>query len=381
MRQPIDREALVRRHAVHVTAIDTSSPLTVGNGEFAFTADVTGLQTLNQSYRNPLLQTMSHWAWHTIPAAIAGIDPSKFTEQTVVVNNHTSHYPVSAGQPPALVAYLRSNPHRLNLARLFLRRGVASTAPAIGAAELSQINQTLDVWEGVLHSRFALDGETVAVETAVHPDVDEVALRVCSPLLASGALAIGLAFPYGDTAMSGGSDWGADPSRHTSELVTKPKECETTPVLRHRLDNTSYDLRLRLHASGGAGGGASCVQLRAVKGIPHSWTLALSSLAMHAGGSVGADACIEVGAWFLPTPTQQHVEAGAPSVSEALDASATHWPRAWREGAALELVGSTAPGALELERRLVLSQFVMMTQEAGSNPPQVRSPLMTLDDP
>ena len=127
MRQPIDREALVRRHAVHVTAIDTSSPLTVGNGEFAFTADVTGLQTLNQSYRNPLLQTMSHWAWHTIPAAIAGIDPSKFTEQTVVVNNHTSHYPVSAGQPPALVAYLRSNPHRLNLGRLLLRRGVAST--------------------------------------------------------------------------------------------------------------------------------------------------------------------------------------------------------------------------------------------------------------
>ena len=38
----IDRRALVERHDVHVSAVDTASPLTVGNGEFAFTADVTG---------------------------------------------------------------------------------------------------------------------------------------------------------------------------------------------------------------------------------------------------------------------------------------------------------------------------------------------------
>ena len=57
----IDREALVRRHDVHAASIDTTAPLTVGNGEFGFTADVTGLQTLNESYTNPPLQTMSHW--------------------------------------------------------------------------------------------------------------------------------------------------------------------------------------------------------------------------------------------------------------------------------------------------------------------------------
>ena len=58
----IDRQALVSRHSVRATAIDASSPLTVGNGEFAFTADVTGLQTLNTTYTNPPLQTMSHWS-------------------------------------------------------------------------------------------------------------------------------------------------------------------------------------------------------------------------------------------------------------------------------------------------------------------------------
>lgn len=41
----IDRAALVGRHRVTLTAPDAMSPLTVGNGEFAFSADITGLQT------------------------------------------------------------------------------------------------------------------------------------------------------------------------------------------------------------------------------------------------------------------------------------------------------------------------------------------------
>src|SRR5882762_2386011 len=42
---PIDREALVTRHNPVVRKIDYDAPLTVGNGGFAFTADITGLQT------------------------------------------------------------------------------------------------------------------------------------------------------------------------------------------------------------------------------------------------------------------------------------------------------------------------------------------------
>ena len=42
---PIDREALVNRHTVKVQAFDSLASLSVGNGEFAFTVDATGLQT------------------------------------------------------------------------------------------------------------------------------------------------------------------------------------------------------------------------------------------------------------------------------------------------------------------------------------------------
>ncbi len=62
----IDRYALVVRNNPHVTSIDTMASLTVGNGRFAFTADVTGLQTFPETYSAGVpLGTMSDWGWHS----------------------------------------------------------------------------------------------------------------------------------------------------------------------------------------------------------------------------------------------------------------------------------------------------------------------------
>ena len=41
----IDRRAVVRRHDVVLTEADAQAPLTVGNGDFACTVDITGMQT------------------------------------------------------------------------------------------------------------------------------------------------------------------------------------------------------------------------------------------------------------------------------------------------------------------------------------------------
>ncbi len=51
-------------------------------------------------------------------------------------------------------------------------------------------------------------------------------------------------------------------------------------------------------------------------------------------------------------------------------ASAGHWSRFWQEGGCIELAGSRDPRALELERRIVLSQYLTAIQCAGSLPPQ-----------
>src|SRR5215475_13920308 len=68
---PINRAALVSRHSPVLRHFDPLSPLSVGNGEFAFTADVTGLQTFPEVYEQSTpLCTMSQWGWHRAPLPV-----------------------------------------------------------------------------------------------------------------------------------------------------------------------------------------------------------------------------------------------------------------------------------------------------------------------
>ena len=64
---PIDRAALVARHNPVITKVDYDAPLTVGNGGFAFGADITGLQTFATEYHRHGIpvETLSRWAWVT----------------------------------------------------------------------------------------------------------------------------------------------------------------------------------------------------------------------------------------------------------------------------------------------------------------------------
>jgi hypothetical protein len=48
----INRYDLVNRHNVKNTSIDSLASLTVGNGDFAFTVDITGLQSFPSYYKN-----------------------------------------------------------------------------------------------------------------------------------------------------------------------------------------------------------------------------------------------------------------------------------------------------------------------------------------
>ncbi len=65
---PIDRHALVARHDVVLTNFDAANPLSVGNGEFCFTVDATGLQTFPEAFEKTTpLGTLSDWGWHTSP--------------------------------------------------------------------------------------------------------------------------------------------------------------------------------------------------------------------------------------------------------------------------------------------------------------------------
>ena len=64
----IDRYALVNRHNVVLDEPNSLNPLSVGNGEFAFTADITGLQSFPEFHEEGMpLGTQSQWGWHSAP--------------------------------------------------------------------------------------------------------------------------------------------------------------------------------------------------------------------------------------------------------------------------------------------------------------------------
>ncbi len=130
---PIDRKALVARHAIVLTRLDPSEILQVGNGEIAFGVDITGLQSF---YGN----TLSQWGWHTAPLPRGKtLDDFRMTE--VEVHGHIATYPVAQDGQEEIYQWLRENPHRLNLGRFsFLLDG-----KTIEPDQLTEVSQSLDL--------------------------------------------------------------------------------------------------------------------------------------------------------------------------------------------------------------------------------------------
>src|SRR5258705_5288157 len=60
----IDRLALIRRHNPRLKQVEPLAPLSVGNGEFAFSVFFNGLQAISPEYEDLVpLWTQSHLGW------------------------------------------------------------------------------------------------------------------------------------------------------------------------------------------------------------------------------------------------------------------------------------------------------------------------------
>ena len=337
-RESIDRGALVRRHNPVLRQLEPISPLSLGNGEFAFTADVTGLQTLPQSYENAMpLCTMSQWGWHTKPRPV-DLDATSLRLTQYETYGRLVGYQTSSEGQAELYNWLRENPHRLHLGQIGLHR---SNGEEIRSTDLSDINQELDLWLGQLTSRFKLYGKPVTVTTAVHPDRDLLAVRIDSVLCAEGKLQVRLAFPYGSPSMQA-ADWQQS-FRHQTNVVSSSAGLAK---LHRQVDRDEYFVALKWSNS-----------RKLVVQDPHSFLLSPPE-----GGGSRLEFVVEFSA--------QQSKAQLPGVSATFAKSAEHWRRFWSEGGAIELSRSRDQRASELERRVVLSQYLTAIQCCGSMPPQ-----------
>jgi len=335
--EPIDREKLVRRHNPRVTAFDPLAPLSLGNGEFAFTVDVTGLQTFPEQYEKGIpLGTQSHWGWHTSP------NPDGFTLPDAIeyFDTYTRQVGYASMRSTPAVNWLRANPHRLHLGRLGLELKQADGSPA-APDDLTDIQQQLDLWSGILTSTFKFAGQPAEVRTACHPQRDLIAARIYSPLLRTGQLKVLIEFPYGLESWGKSMvDW-TQPERHQTALSCNT---ESSADFQRTLDSSRYFVRLNWSPQ-------AEISVRA----PHSYRL-----------SSTRSERLELNCRFSPTLIGDTLLTS----TDIFQASATHWKNFWSTGGAIDLSGSADPRAPELERRIVLSQYLTAIQCAGSLPPQ-----------
>ncbi len=355
----IDRYALVSRHNPVLEAVDVDSPLTVGNGELAFTADVTGLQTLYEEYLDTCpLCTMSQWGWHTKPVSGERYD---YTLKDLVMtefdyNGRKVVYPKNPKPGNEEVyEWLRKNPHRLDLARI----GFEYEDKEIRADRLTGIRQELDLYSGILKSSFLLDGKGCQVETACDNGEDgahdTVGIRVRSSMLGEGTLSVVLAFPYGSPAKSA-ADFDS-PSLHSTETV---EQDEHSVLLKRTLDRDVYYVRLVF----GQG-------VKVLMPDTDSGSYKAHRIVLKAEGEV-----LELAVSFMKG--DMDAEAGGAARSDVprtnavqvFENSRCYWKGFWEKGAILKLHDSPDPRAEELERRIILSMYLLAVNSCGSAPPQ-----------
>ncbi|MBN2393117.1 MAG: hypothetical protein JXR84_20475, partial [Anaerolineae bacterium] len=306
----------------------------------AFTADITGLQTFPDYHaRGMSLGTHAQWGWHSMPNP-AGYRLEDALENYIVKGRtvpYLSGLDASGAYLPAS-DWLRANPHRLHLGQLGLRI-TKTDGTSFAIEDITYPRQTLDLWEGLLDSRFEVDGQPVHVRTICHPARDVLAVRIASPLLAEGRLAVTLAFPYGAAEWGNAVDW-TQPERHRTQAVIAGHRAEFTRTL----DADGYHVRLVCSRAG---------RVQAITEQEYEIT------------SPGSDV-LELVLGFSPEPCTDPL----PDFDATREVTARHWAAFWESGAAIDFSACTDPRAGELERRLVLSQYLTAIHCAGSMPPQ-----------
>ena len=333
--EPIDREAVIKRHRVFTTGTLSMSPAQVGNGKFAFGMDVTGLQTFAP------FNTLSDWAWHSFPLP-EGMNLEDYKPQVVETYGKKVAYFNTDPEHPEVSEYLARNPHRFNLGRIAFRllRDDGKEAREI---DLRAVRQEMDLWSGIVYSRFELNKKEVRVSTVCHPEKDMIGVTVESGQLKEGKIAVYLDFSYPETRQFPHFMGRYDTvSAHQSTLE---KIAANTVCISRVVDDTHYFVTLSWE------GQADLIR----EENTHRFILQPKD-----GETLSFTCC------YSPEKQQENME----SVASIKKKSAVSWEKYWRSGAAIDLSGSKDPRWLELERRIVLSQYIMRVNEAGLFPPQ-----------
>ena len=328
----IDRHALVTRHNIEWNDLRGQIPL--GNGEFCFNADGTGLQTFGGN-------TMSHWAWHSFPLP-AGVTPDQIPSTGTFQKGPVRGPDVFPEGTSAIRSWLFDNPHIFNLGRIRLTKAGGTE---LKPEEVEILERKMDIWSGIHTSMFTINSQAVRVTTCVHPDIDMVTFTIESDLLSKGELEISVDFPYPDLQRN--KPWSGSFDRVNAHrtVVLKSSGDVRQADFRRQIDSVDYYTSIKCSSGGKL--------VLPATGMPHSCII-------RSEGS----SSLELTCVFSSRPLTGRIDKSRVTMEKC----ARHWQAFWKDGGAVDLSGSKDPRWKELERRIVLSQYLLAVQSAGSFP-------------
>jgi hypothetical protein len=342
VRSGIDRQALVTRHNIEWN--DVSGQIPLGNGEFCFNADGTGFQTFGGN-------TMSHWGWHSFPLP-PGVTADQIPSTGTFQKGRVTGPDVFPQATSAIRSWMFDSPHIFNLARIRLTK---TCGVQLDPTEIKNLKRKMDLWSGIHSSQYYINDEPVKVVTCVHPGMDMVTFRIESELLKKGDIEIAIDFPYPD--IQRGKPWSGNFDRtngHRTILMGLNEKRYRADLL-HEIDSVKYYSTL-VWSSGG-------------------------NLSVQDDGQANKFRIISAGESsieFICAFSVSPIPENPDDFGATLRKCTKHWQAFWKSGGAIDLSGSSDPRWKELERRIVLSQYLLAVQSAGSYPPS-EAGLMEVD--
>jgi hypothetical protein len=333
--QKIDREKVVSAFSPGLQSLDKLSPFTLGNGKFAFTADVTGFQSFGDAYfaGGFPLETKARWAWHSKPGEYSLAAANKEYR----AYNRSVSFPTEMDSEAA--QWLRQNPHDAPLARVAL----LLDGKKIDEEKITAINQRLDMWRGSLDSRYALDGREVQVQSAVHAERDATGFQISSPLIEQARLSLQLQFPRGydfSVKNTPDIDWQND-AGHSTVIA---KQTKNSLILKRTVDDLRYTTAIYWQ------GKASIKQHSA-----HQFEIMPDA----------SNKTFEFSVEYSHNAKPKNI-----GFEHVISSASRYWQEYWNKGAFVDLTASTDRNAHELQRRILLSQYLLAAQARATIPTQ-----------
>ncbi|KAJ7054157.1 Six-hairpin glycosidase-like protein [Mycena amicta] len=342
---PDPRPSPIDRHAI-VTRYNPTRNVSSWQREFRLRCrHEPGLQT----FKPFAIMTSAAWGWKndSLPTGKTVEDIYSYTGISLDNHGRNVTYMFNGAQP--MQQWMISNPNRVNQGAVGLVFYSQNGTPtAITEANLTNIKQELDLWTGIITSSFMFEGVPIQVKTVSAQMSDSIGITVSSPLLQNDRLGVFIDFPWNDGSLKFSDPfvgWWTNASIHTTTLDNAPRG-NIHAEIAHTLVDSTFITSL----------GGDAFTISRDSPLEHRYTI--RSAAKSKSFSLSTT-------WGVVSPKS------VLSVDAITSSSAEAWEDFWMNAGFIDVVsGSTDPRANELQRRIILSRYLMRVNEAGDYPPQ-----------